>query len=200
MDVLTLLERLDTYLQECSHLPLVGKLLVDEDEVFDLIDALQAAIPQEFERANWVLREREQIIQEARKEAQEMIKDAQGQIASWASEHAIVKEARDQAEELVSQAQSVAGEIHFGAREYADSLMQDIENILVEILEKVRQNRAELEVQQPDKPELGRSGAVLDGLEQEEDMLHDVDDEVKWDEHHDIGAVERKTPWDSDMG
>ena len=41
MDVLNLLERLDTYLQECSRLPLVGKIVVDEDEVFDLIDALQ---------------------------------------------------------------------------------------------------------------------------------------------------------------
>ena len=118
MDVLNLLERLDTYLQECSRLPLVGKIVVDEDEVFDLIDALQAAIPQEFERANWVLKEREQILQEARKEAQEIIRDAQSQIAARASEHLIAKEARLQAEQLIAQAKSVAEEINYGAREY----------------------------------------------------------------------------------
>lgn len=199
MDVLTLLDRLDTYLQECSHLPLVGKILVDEDEVFDLIDALQAAIPREFEHANWVIRAEEQIKAEARKEAQRMLEDAQGQIAIQASEHAIVKEARAQAEELVSQAQAVAGEILMGAREYADSLMQEVEDILAVMLEKVEQDRSELGVQQPGNPELGETEAVLGGLEEEEDILQGVDDELTWDEAHDSGAVHtRRALWDRD--
>ncbi len=80
MDVLALLDRLDTYVSECSRLPLVGKLLVDEDEVFGLIDDLRAAIPHEFEQAKWLLKERDRIVQEARREADEIIKDAQGQI------------------------------------------------------------------------------------------------------------------------
>ncbi len=146
MDVLNLLNRLDTYLQECSHLPLVGKIIVDEDEVFDLIDALQAAIPQEFERANWVLKEREQILREARKEAQDMIKDAQSQIATQASEHIIAKEAREQAEHLVAQAQSVAEEIHFGARQYADDLMKTVQDLFEEMLVRIKDNRRELDV------------------------------------------------------
>lgn len=159
MDVLNLLDRLDTYLQECSRLPLVGKLMVDEDEVFDLIDALQAAIPQEFERANWVLKEREQILQEARKEAQGIVKDAQSQIAAQVSEHVIAKEARAQAEQLVFQAQSVAGEIHLGAREYADELMKRVEELLIDIIERVKKNRQELGVFSPELSEANEGGS-----------------------------------------
>ena len=86
MDVLSMIDRLDTYLSECSRLPLVGKLVVDEDEVFDLIDEIRAAIPQELEQAKWLLKERDRILQEARKEADEIISDAKGQISILASE------------------------------------------------------------------------------------------------------------------
>lgn len=191
MEVLNLLERLDTYLQECSRLPLVGKIVVDEDEVFDLIDALQTAIPQEFERANWVLKEREQILQEARKEAQEITRDAQSQIAARASEHVITKEARVQAEQLIEQAKAVAGEIHLGAREYADELMKSVEDFLVELLERVRSNRSELGVHKPQEK---------DDLEQEfdnpgpRDEAH-LTDEWEDSEDDDEPAQPRRFLW-----
>ncbi|HHT84785.1 MAG: ATPase [Bacillota bacterium] len=182
MDVLNLLERLDTYLQECSRLPLVGKIVVDEDEVFDLIDALQAAIPQEFERANWVLKEREQILQEARKEAQEIIRDAQSQIAARASEHLIAKEARLQAEQLIAQAKSVAEEINYGAREYADEMMKTVEDLLVELLERVRSDRNELGVREPQEKDDLEQETDNPGTEDEQFFADEMDDSMDDDE------------------
>ena len=146
MDVLIMIERLDTYLSECSRLPLVGKLLVDEDEVFDMIDEIKAAIPPELEQARWLLKERERILQEAQKEADQIISDAKGQIDILASESIIAKEARKQAEDLLERTQEVATEIHVGAREYADEIMERVENLLSNLLEEVRQNRQELGV------------------------------------------------------
>lgn len=182
MEVLNLLERLDTYLQECSRLPLVGKIVVDEDEVFDLIDALQAAIPQEFERANWVLKEREQILQEARKEAQEIIRDAQSQIAARASEHLIAKEARLQAEQLIAQAKSVAEEINYGAREYADEMMKTVEDLLVELLERVRSDRNELGVREPQEKDDLEQETDNPGTEDEQFFADEMDDSMDDDE------------------
>ena len=182
MDVLNLLERLDTYLQECSRLPLVGKIVVDEDEVFDLIDALQAAIPQEFERANWVLKEREQILQEARKEAQEIIRDAQSQIAARASEHLIAKEASLQAEQLIAQAKSVAEEINYGAREYADEMMKTVEDLLVELLERVRSDRNELGVREPQEKDDLEQETDNPGTEDEQFFADEMDDSMDDDE------------------
>ncbi|HHX29153.1 MAG: ATPase [Bacillota bacterium] len=146
MDVLALLDKLDAYLSECSRVPLMGKLLVDEEEVFAIIDDLRAQLPQELEQAKWLLKERERILQEARKESEEIVKDAQGQIATLASESVIAKEARVQAEELMARAKEVAKEINLGAREYADELMKAVEDAITETLERVRQGRRELAV------------------------------------------------------
>lgn len=155
MDVLALLDKLDSYLSECGRLPLVGKLLVDEDEVFAILDDLRAALPQELEQAKWLLKERERILQEARKESEDIIKDAQGQIASLASESVIVKEARAQADELLDRAQAVAKEINMGAREYADDLMKRVEDSLADVLERVREGRRQLgTAAEPEAPKL----------------------------------------------
>ncbi len=144
MDVLEILDRLDEYLSECARVPLVGRLMVDEDEVFNLIDDLRAAFPQELEQSRWLLKERDRILAEARREAEEILRDAQGQIASIASESAITKEARAQAEELMERARDVAREINLGAREYADDLMKRILDVLEEATERVSQGRKEL--------------------------------------------------------
>ncbi len=144
MDALAILDKLDTYVSECSRLPLVGRLLVDEDEVYNLIDDLRAALPQELEQAKWLLKERDRILLEARKEADEIVRDAQGQIAALASESAIAKEARIQAEDLMGKAKDVAKEINSGARQYADGLMQRVEDVLSEVQGIIRQGRIEL--------------------------------------------------------
>lgn len=149
VDILTLLDKLDSYLSECPRVPLVGKLLVDEDEVFGLIDDIRAALPQEVEQARWLLKERERILADARKEAEEIIRDAQGQIATIASESVIVREAKVQADELLHKAREVARQITLGSRQYADELMLRVERVLTEVLEAVREGRRQLEVSSP---------------------------------------------------
>lgn len=146
MDILTLLDRLDSYLSECPRVPLMGKLLVDEDEVFGLIDDIRAALPQEVEQARWLLKERERILADARKEAEEIIRDAQGQIASIASESVIVREAKIQADELLQRAREVARQITVGSRQYADEMMSRVEKVLAEALEAIREGRRQLDV------------------------------------------------------
>ncbi len=174
MDVMALLDRLDTYLSECSRVPLVGRLMVEEDEVFAIIDDLRAALPQELEHAKWLLKERERIIAEARKEADEILNDAQGQIASLASESSISKEARNQAEDLMDKARGVAREINSGAREYADDLMQRVQEVMEEVLERVKQGRRELV---PDKEAAPTSSLddpdFADGPDEDEDWFQD---------------------------
>lgn len=187
MDVVALLDKLDAYLSECSRLPLVGKLLVDEDEVFAILDDLRAALPQELEQAKWLLKERERILQEARKESEDIIKDAQGQIASLASESIIAKEARAQADDLMEKAKAVAKEINLGARGYADDLMKRVEDVLNDLLERVREDRRELSPdREPKAPKPVAEGLDGDEAAQEEggglkeaDLSETFEDEEK---------------------
>lgn len=171
VDVLALLDKLEAYLSECSRVPLMGKLLVDEEEIFTILDDLRAQLPHELEQAKWLLKERDRILQEARKEAEEILKDAQGQIATLASESVITKEARAQAEELMNRAKEVAKQINLGAREYADELMRSVEDHLLNILERVREGRRELQV---DKEAAATRSAEISG---DEDAFEDDEEE-----------------------
>ena len=188
MDVLSLLDKLDTYLSECSRMPLVGKLLVDEDEVFSIIDDLRAALPQELEQAKWLLKERERILQEARKESEEIIKDAQGQIASLASESVIAREARAQADELLERAREVAKEINVGAREYADEVMRRVEEVLSELLDRVREGRRELSVEKE------AASSKTEDVAEDEGYSRPEEDSVEPD-NEDVDERRRKRRW-----
>lgn len=195
MDVMSILDKLDTYLSECSRVPLVGKLMVDEEEVFALIDDLRAALPQELEQARWLIKERERMLQEARKEAEDIIKDAQGQIAAMASESVIAKEARAQAEEIMQKARDVAREINLGSRQYADEVMSKVENLLVELLETVRAGRKELAIDSsasaPPQPQTDAESADDDvrSVEFKPSAQPETDDDDEDEEREDRPSV-----------
>lgn len=176
MDVMDILDKLDEYLSECARLPLVGKLVVDEDEVFNLIDDLRAALPKELEQARWVLKQREEILQDAQKQREDMIKDAQGQIAAIASESVIAREARAQADGLMGKAKEVALEINRGAREYADGVLERIERVLEELLETTRRDRQQL-VPEPSEQDTEAAASTGDLSRASEELYEDYEEE-----------------------
>ena len=61
MDILYLLDRLETVLTSGSRVPLTGKTVVDEHECLDIIDQLRVAVPEEVKQAKRVQGEREQL-------------------------------------------------------------------------------------------------------------------------------------------
>lgn len=180
-DVLALLDKLENYIAECSRLPLVGKIVVDEEEIYAIIDDLRASLPHELEQARWLLKERDRVLAEARKEADEILKDAESQISTLASESVISKEAQAQAEEIMERAKQVAREISEGAKEYADSLMASAEEALAEALETIRSGRRELNVRDSSQVSLAQAeaaasrspGAVDDEEDEEDDEKED---------------------------
>lgn len=59
-------------------------------------------------------------------------------------EHEITKKAYEQSNEIISNAQKNAREIRLGTKEYADSILSKVEQILEETLQVIRENREEL--------------------------------------------------------
>jgi vacuolar-type H+-ATPase subunit H len=59
-------------------------------------------------------------------------------------EHEITRKAYEQANEIISNAQKNAREIRLGAREYADSILNKVEQILKDTQDVIQVNREEL--------------------------------------------------------
>ena len=144
MEVFTLLESLEEILESSSKVPFSTKVMVDAGELRDIIEDIRLKLPDELKQAKWIKEERQRIISDAELEAQKVLKETEGKIINLIDEHEITKQALAQKEEIIESADKVAREITTGTREYADALLERLEEILKETLGVIHENRKEL--------------------------------------------------------
>ena len=144
MEIFTLLETLEDILENSKNLPFTNKGVVDKEEMLELIKEIRIKLPDELKQAKWVKEERQRIISDAELEAQKVLKETEGKIINLVDEHEITKQALAQKEEIIENANKVSKEISDGTREYADNILEKVENVLRETMDIVHNNRREL--------------------------------------------------------
>ena len=144
MEILSVLETLEDLVEKSVSVPFTGKCLVDKEEILEIVKEVRLKLPDDIKQAKWVKEERQRILMEAQKEANNMLKDAESKISSLVDEHEITKKAYEQANEIVTSAQKNAREIRLGTKDYADSILDKVEEILNDTLEVIKMDRQEL--------------------------------------------------------
>ncbi len=144
MEILSILETLEDVVEKSVSVPFSGKCMVDREEILEIIKEMRLKLPDDIKQAKWVKEERQKILLEAQKEANNIVKDAENKIASLVDEHEITKQAYEQSNEIVSNAQKNAREIRLGTKEYADNVLAKVQEILEETLEVIKVNREEV--------------------------------------------------------
>ena len=144
MEIFTLLENLEELVENGTKVPLSTKVLVDKDELSEILEEIRMKLPDELKQAKWVKEERQRIIMDAQKEADQIVKETETKIISLVDDHEITRQALAQKEEIIESADRVAREISAGTREYADALLERLEEILKETLTVIHDNRKEL--------------------------------------------------------
>ena len=82
----------------------LGKCIVNKDDALDVIDEIIAKMPDELKQAKWVKEERQRILVEAQKEAEEIVKEAENRIISMIDEHEITRKAYEKKVEIIENA------------------------------------------------------------------------------------------------
>lgn len=144
MEIFTLLENLEEILETGTKVPFSAKVMVDREELQEILEDIRLKLPDELKQAKWVKEERQRIIMDAQKEAEGILKEAEAKIISMVDEHVITRQAIAQKEEIVESANKVSKEISTGTREYADAVLEKVEDVLKETLEVIHNNRKEL--------------------------------------------------------
>lgn len=145
MEIFTLLETLEEVLENSRNLPFSSKGVVDKNEMLDLIKEIRLKLPDELKQAKWIKEERQRILVEAQKEADDIVKEAENRIISMIDEHEITRKAYEQKAEIIETANEMSREISKGTKDYADSILQNIETALQNALETIQNNRKELQ-------------------------------------------------------
>lgn len=144
MEVLELIDMLEDVVDKAVGIPLVGKAILDRDELLDLIEEIRINLPDDLKQAKWVKDERQRILDDANKEAASIIKLAEEKMASLIDDHEITQRAYAQANEIVTGAQNNARDIRSSTKQYVDDHMATLEAKLEKMLSTVRENRNEL--------------------------------------------------------
>lgn len=144
MEIFTLLETLEEALEKSRTVPFSDKCIVDKEEFFEIIKEIRIKLPDELKQAKWVKEERSRIIVEAKKEADDIVKEAENRIISMIDEHEITRKAYEQKAQIIETANEMSREISKGTKDYADNLLEKIEAVLEDALKTVQNNRKEL--------------------------------------------------------
>ena len=144
MEIFTLLETIEDILEKSKGVPFSNKVLVDKEEILEQISELRLKLPEELKQAKWIKEERQRILVEAQKEADDIVKEAENRIISMIDEHEITKKAYEKKAEIIETANEMSREISKGTKDYADNVLNGIEIALQEALKIIQNNRNEL--------------------------------------------------------
>lgn len=139
-----LLQQVEHAIATARSVPFSDNCMVDREEMLLLISMIRDGLPAELKQARWLLDQNRQLIAEARKEAENIMHEAESRMARMVDEHEITQQARMQAAQTVEAANQTSRQIRGGALDYARKRLTEVEEELTEMLVMIQRNKKEL--------------------------------------------------------
>ena len=137
-----LLEALHAMITEAWGLPLgAEKCVIERDKALDILDEIKTQFPTELAEAKRLLDARADFVNNAKREAEQIIKIAEERARQLVEEQEVVRIARAKSNDMMGAAQSSTTELRRIANEYVDDTMKRTEEALASALEDIRQSR-----------------------------------------------------------
>ena len=138
-DVLELINELEDIIDKGVAVPFTGRCLLDKEELLELIQEIKLRLPKDLEQAKWIKAERQNIINDASKEADEIIKDANDKLIAMVDENEITKKASYRAAEIMDQAAAESKATKDASYQYADYLLENVETVVSKTIRDLEQ-------------------------------------------------------------
>lgn len=142
MNIDDVLDVLDELLDKSWSLPLSGgRCVVDADKVRDLIDDIRINMPNEIQQAKSIVSDRGEILEVARREAENIIRKAEERAKALVANQEIAKSAQQRAADILSQTQVKSREMRMAAHEFSDEILRTTEETMSKALADIRATR-----------------------------------------------------------
>jgi F0F1-type ATP synthase membrane subunit b/b' len=138
IDIIFLVERLESIIANGRRLPLTSNVVVDQAAALGLIDELRVAVPEEVRAAKRINSEGERIIEKAQEEAERIVAKAQEQAAFLIDERGLTQQAEADSRRIIGEAESDAEDVRRGADEYAVNVLVGLEGDVVKTLQSIK--------------------------------------------------------------
>ena len=128
--------------QDARSMPLAAdKCILERDKVLDMLDEIIAQLPSELKQSRTIVESRNELISQARREADGILREAREKVDQMVSREAIYAEAKKRSEELVGQTQNRINQLRKAGNEYMDESLRQTEEAISKALAEVRDTR-----------------------------------------------------------
>ena len=139
--------------QDARSVPLSAeKCILERDKVLDLLDEISNQLPGELKQARTIVESRGEVINNAKREAENILKQAQAQARQMISENEITKQAQEEAAQTVKAAQDQAADTVKAAQDkvrdlknvtndYVDDALRQTQEAIGEALGQIKDAR-----------------------------------------------------------
>ena len=138
-----LINSLYDYIQDAKNLPLsADKCVLERDKALDLLDEIIARLPGELKQSRAIVESRNELIGQARRESENIIRQAQEKANEMVTKEAIYVEAKRQCQDMVLQTQVRLAELRKASNDYMDDALRRTEEAIALSLGEVKDTRA----------------------------------------------------------
>ncbi|MFE6833663.1 DivIVA domain-containing protein [Streptomyces sp. NPDC057705] len=144
MDVQKKLDEIVAAVGGARSMPMSASCVINRAELLAQLEEVRQALPGSLAQAQELIGGREQMVEEARQEAERIIDAAHNQRGSLISDTEIARRSQAEADRILEEARREAGEIRAEADDYVDSKLANFEVVLSKTIGSVDRGREKL--------------------------------------------------------
>ena len=129
--------------QDAWSLPLgADKCVLERDKVLDLLDEISNQLPGELKQAKTIVESRNEVITNAKREAENILKQAEQRARQMISHEEVYLQAQKEADDLMKNAQAKIKELRQVTNDYVDDSMKRTEDAIAQALSEILESRS----------------------------------------------------------
>ena len=144
-DLETLLLQIREIIDTARTMPMSASVLVNREETLEIVDDALRSLPEELRHARWLLKEREEYLAQARRDAEDIVEAARVQAERMVERTEVAREARRVAQQVVAHAEADSRRLRHEAEDYIDQKLASFEVVLERTMQTVQQGREQLQ-------------------------------------------------------
>jgi hypothetical protein len=160
LDAESLVGRALDLVNSAKAMPLSASVLVSRDELVNILGLALERLPEELREARWLLRERDEFMDEKEREAQALMDEVRAQAERMVARTDIVRQANRVAQRILDDANEDARRMRHETEDYCDQRLAGMEIVLDRTMKTVRSGRQKLQaISSPAEREVAQTPA-----------------------------------------
>ncbi|MDQ0598646.1 vacuolar-type H+-ATPase subunit H [Streptomyces canus] len=144
MDVQKKLDEIVAAVSGARSMPMSASCVVNRAELLAMLEEVRAALPDSLAQAQELIGGREQMVEQARQEAERIISTAHAERGSLISDTEVARRSQTEADRILAEARREAEDVRAEADDYVDSKLANFEVVLTKTIGSVGRGREKL--------------------------------------------------------